>query len=451
MRYIGSIVRNQGYYNFVVNEYIDERGKINTASETQVLDDVRTCHPDWDCSQIEYAKQIAIWVAYNAGGNEALDELSDGRKTIWNLDLDQNIELRRDNKGFTTVNDYTAEDDFEEIGSVFPVRREDFETVADALNEKLRNAKTIIQEWIAEQEREYGVDSLADLTGEDLTDFINKANGLFPDFNNNNYGEIYGDAARTAAYLLKYVFAYTYLYKCLYRDIIGLMDEDEEIDVLSIGCGSKIDMAGLKLALLDTDRESAAYYGIDLKDWTNINGLNYCLFPDQGCFNAVDIIVFLRRENNPYNSIKSNIILFPYSMSELVEAGEPWNVVLDELPNRLMSDRVYIAANIRSGENETPDSEAFSRLIEAMENAGYILQDLIEVRGINTERKIYKLREDGSMLAQALNIGTTRAGVETIAGYLSSIKSIDKRIKCNAITGTEYIRYNIAKFIKEDE
>ncbi len=453
MRYVGKISKvnyyGNTYYNFEAKAYIDDRGKINRASESQVLDDIRGCHPDWNYDQIDRRdrNKITIWV-WNNVGNAVLDELSDGQKLIWDLDLNQNVELRRDQRGFTTVEDYTVETDFESIDSVFPVIREDYETVTGELNRKLTESKNSIDQWI---ENRFGVRNLTDYNGEDTDTVVEALNALFPDFNNPNYGEIYGDRDRTSAYLLKYGFAYTYLYKSLYNKIFELMDDDEKADVLSIGCGAKIDMAGLKLALLETNREKAAYYGIDLNDWTDNNNTNFCMFPDQGCFDAVNIVDFLERENDTYNSINSNIIIFPYSMSELVDAGVPWESVLNNLPGRLTSDKIYIAANIRSGGNEETDRRSFSELIARMTRAGYQQEGAtIEVRGIDGTIYINET-DDGGRLSETLNIGRTGDGTETVAGYLKSIKEYNNDIKCNAILGTKYIRYNIAKFTRGNE
>ncbi len=447
MRYVGYIEMNGGFYNFKVNHYIDGRGKINQASPSQVRDDMEN---RLDCTSImdRAENQITIWVLRDEG-NEALDQLSDGQKLIWNLDLN-NVTLRSDNSGFTTVTDYTAVDDFEDISSVFPVLIDDFGTVTDELADKLMNARGIVENWIAEKQTQYGVNNLRDLDGENKNIIVTELNNLFPDFDNPNYGEIYGNPYRTAAYLYKYGFAYTYLYKSMYRDILNLMDADENINVLSIGCGAKLDMAGLKLALLDTNREEAAYYGIDLNDWTNNDNENFCLFNEQGCFEVVNIIDYLTREINNYNAIKENIIVFPYSMSELVDAGEPWNTVLERLPGRLVSDIVYIASNIRAGRNEESDERAFSQLIEAMRNAGYVPQEpIIMVRGIENTMYISN-EEDGRSLSDALHIGDTNDNEDTVAGYLKSIKNIDDRIKCNALVGTKYIRYNVARFIRNN-
>ncbi len=446
MKYIGMISENNGYYNFLVKAYIDNRGKINMASPTQFLDDIRECHPDWNLGNVVFRNQITLWVLAGMG-NDSLDELADGRKVIWDLDLNQNVELRVDQQGFTTVGDYTDETDFVGIDSVFPVVREDYETVTGELRTKLTDSKNNINQWM---ENEFGVRNLADLNGEDTNHVVEEVNNLFPDFNDPDYGEIYGNPYRTSAYMLKYGFAYTYLYKSIYNKIFELMDDNERVDVLSIGCGSKIDMIGLKLALLDTNREKAAYYGIDLNDWTDNNNYNFCMFPEQGCFDAVSIIDFLERENNRYNSINSNIIIFPYSMSELVEAGEPWRVVLDNLPERLTSDEVYIATNIRSSGNEGEDIGNFSNLVDRMAEAGYQQEGaIVEVRGIDDLNYISET-EDGRQLSEALNIGSTRDGVETVAGYLGSIKDYDREIRCNAITRTGYIRYNIVKLTRRN-
>ena len=449
MIYVGLIEKEDGYYNFKVRHFIDERGKINEASPCQVKNDMEDYQ---DCSSIEdcFAARITIWVL-NSEGNERLDQLADGRKLIWNLDPN-NITLRGDRKAFTTVTNYTAEENFREISSVFPVKKENFESVTDELLGKLNIARGKIEEWIEEKQRQYGVNNLADLEGEYKKAIVTDVNNLFPDYNNSEYGRIYGDIYKTAAYLYKYGFAYTYLYKSMYRDLFALMHEDEEIKVLSIGCGAKIDLAGLKLALLDTSRNWAAYHGIDLNDWTNNDSTNFCLFPDQGCFEEGNIIEILNRENVSYNDIEENIIVFPYSMSELVDADEPWSAVLNNLPGRLISDRVYIASNIRLRDNERIDDNAFSQLIGAMNNAGYELQEPVtSVRNINNPMYYISDIDDGGKLADALKIGTTRDADTTVAGYLQSIKNIDESITCNAITSTKYISYNIAKFIRNNE
>ena len=447
MRYIGSISNNMGYYNFNVKSFINEMGKICKVSGNQVLDDVRDSHSDWDYGQIKYGNEITIYVD-KSEGNDDLDRLSDGRKLVLNIDLDNSIQMRRDKQGFSTAKNYTGVNQFEDLNEVFQVKRDDYEKVIIELNDKIRKARDTVERWMEMKKQDYGVDDLRSLEGDKKASIVSDINDLFPDYNNPGYGEIYENNEKTAAYFLKYTYAYTYLYKSLFGDIFRLMGEDEPIDVLSIGCGSKVDMAGLKLALLDTNREKASYYGIDLNDWTKND---YCLFKDQGCFDVVNIKDFLRTDDNDYNAIKSNVVIFPYSMSELADVKEPWEVLLNELPKRLKSNTIYIASNIRSGDNEKKDESCFKELIEAIEAEGYVLQQpIILKRGI--ERVSYiKETEDGIVLYRELNIGSTNSSEDTVAGYLQSIKNIDtKGISCNATTGASYIRYNIAKFSKEE-
>ncbi len=461
MKYVGIIQKKQGnslntwFYNFIVMEYIDDkRGIIRKASDRQIFDDIKRYCPKYyneNRSKLDKCSdnnQITIWV--KAGNsNEGLDELADGRKLVWNLNLENNVELRVDKLGLTTVKDYTWDNDIDEINSSFLIARDNYEKVTGELKRKLVDSKSQIEQWIQRKEKEYSV-KIHSISSKVNKEVVEKINELFPDFNKPNYVEIYGDPDRTAAYLLKYGFAYTYLYKSIYKNIMELMDENEKIDVLSIGCGARIDMLGLKLAILDTNKEKAAYYGIDLNDWTDNNKTNFCLFPQEGCFEEADITDFLGRDNNTYNHINSNIILFPYSMSELVDNVIAWNSVLNNLPARLTSKNVYVATNIRSYGNEEKDEKSFLGLVSKMEEAGYRrMGDICSVRGIDGVANICDT-EEGKKLAEALNIGSTKDNEETVAGYLQSIKRYDKNnIKCNPILSADYIRYNIAKFTKE--
>lgn len=117
----------------------------------------------------------------------------------------------------------------------------------------------------------------------------------------------YSDENIQQYYLLRYAYGYEFEYSTMYDDLFKLyMNINQDISVLSIGCGAGLDARGLYNKHMLGRRNRCLYTGIDIIDWNyrfNHTGIQY--------YND-DIIEWLEEQER----LNINILFFPKSIGE---------------------------------------------------------------------------------------------------------------------------------------
>lgn len=243
-----------------------------------------------------------------------------------------------------------------EIGSskknmrVFDQKMKDASRLFD---ESVKSVKSVHQDW----------------TEKEILDYIQKR---IPDYSSEESIPVdeYKDEVFQSIYLMKYGMAYTYLYYKMYSTFFETYvleeKENEPIKVLALGCGTKIDLLGLKLAAAFLEvKNPIYYYGVDYKDWTE---KDMCFLNEEGCFHVCGAQDFLKDKDNIYDY---NVVTFPYSLSEIrgLNKGVVFKDVRDNLGKNSNSKNIYILTNIRDNDNyKCIDIDSLNQIVDTMEN-----------------------------------------------------------------------------------
>jgi len=446
---------NNSKVNYIlnINSYVQQNGRLNRVYDgeefIQLMQD--TTGSNHDAVNKVTGNMITIASASSKTGFPELAALI-GKNVILEVELTSGIKIYKDhmnNFRYCLNLKYTG-GDVTKIGLITLIN--DIQCSLDNIIEKyeklLSKCKDQLEVEIKEKDKNE--------SKEDVDSFIES---LDPDYQRKDedggyetaVDKIYKDKWRSIYYLLKYGYAYPYLYYYIYRDILSrIFFNYENIDVMSIGCGSKMDLLGLKLAMNKLGyKNKVSYYGIELGDW-NKNDL--CIFTGDGSiYDNSNIVDYLNSTENIY----ANVIMFPYSLSELVdrdyETGgmTPWEHICDKLPGKLVCNRIYIATPIKKGGTTLQTGEEYlDDLASEMINCGYEKVGETRVRnGADSSSKFPRPISDEMSLRDKLgyNInGSVKTFMDGLADRVNTDE--DTKIKSSPISNNFIIGYQIYVF-----
>lgn len=178
---------------------------------------------------------------------------------------------------------------------------------------------------------------------------------------------VYSNKKVQQLYLLRYAYGYSYEYKEIYKEVLRRMGEQEQLSVVSVGCGSMIDYWSLIQALSAEQQSDSVvnYVGIDKADWkyrfSNRKQDNMRYF-----FNSNAVTRFA---NNP--KFVSDIYFFPKSISEFSEK-EIQQIAACFEKKPIEKDRFFICVSLRnSDEKRSLDMAKTKILTESIERNGF--------------------------------------------------------------------------------
>lgn len=165
-------------------------------------------------------------------------------------------------------------------------------------------------------------------------------------------------------YLLRYMFSYGFEYYLMYRDLIGLIQPDDGLSVISIGCGNGIDYWSLRRALGSRGRGNlpVSYTGFDVIDWSDrafrlAASDRECIpsceehSPNRG-YIWQDAGPFLRGRARE-GRFEADVICFPKSILEIPKHPESWQALKEAL-GAIQGDEFYLAFSRPSNIADSP-------------------------------------------------------------------------------------------------
>lgn len=223
-------------------------------------------------------------------------------------------------------------------------------------------------------------------------------NGIRPDYTQDLHRQLYY-LRFASAYIIEYFLAYKYIFGS------GKITPQNNIAVLSIGCGAMLDLIGFEFArryTLGFESSIPHYYGVDLIDWQ----CPEAKIIDSSVFLNKGIEHVLPASDLPY---RLDILFFPKSVSEIPQ--ECLNSFIDSLDGNDLNSRVCIV-NSRRGSSKTDRIKvtAFSKAIARKCGYKIVTQEYINFSG-DSERYLstfcpgsYEYDKDlGSWLNQLVN------------------------------------------------
>jgi hypothetical protein len=142
----------------------------------------------------------------------------------------------------------------------------------------------------------------------------------------------YADPFVQKLYILKYYWAYMCEYRTLYRKLIPLL-EGAAANVIAIGCGSEVDLAGLFFA--SNQSTASKYHGYDLVNWSikpTFPGISRGF--TEGCASQL----------NENANTDANIVIFPKSLGDISDSS--FNRIKEALRNAGFASRRLVLASV---------------------------------------------------------------------------------------------------------
>lgn len=180
----------------------------------------------------------------------------------------------------------------------------------------------------------------------------------------------YSDINIQQLYLLRYAFAYAFEYKSMFLDLFKRKTYEEEIHVMSLGCGNAIDYWSLVQALKDIGEWQCKvhYRGIDAIDW------NYKIAPRKRDY------FWVEEENaaltlQEYDTLPFDVYFFPKSISEFSE--QDFDIICNCFSReRIEKDEFHIMISLRLDSGSmNRDMRRSKMLVEAIKRNGYTTRD----------------------------------------------------------------------------
>lgn len=155
-------------------------------------------------------------------------------------------------------------------------------------------------------------------------------------YNWNIYGRDYSSLPNRLGYSyvynIKYIYEYEKAFRTLFAEDAGLLLH-QDISVISAGCGSKQDYAGLRLALGNENKEDVRvrYFGYDLQNWdqdveqqTNMKTIMCPFTLSDSCISVIrtgeegNFLSYIHNLRENGIKINPDIIIFPTSFTDIV-------------------------------------------------------------------------------------------------------------------------------------
>ena len=187
----------------------------------------------------------------------------------------------------------------------------------------------------------------------------------------------YSDKWNRGAYALRYFYAYIFEYINMFMDLLDMKMPEEELNILSIGCGAKIDAWALQEALkIQGIKKRVRYTGIDKEDWGRDG---YCpvtesFIIDEPTFYNCTAGSFLTNQTN----LDYDVYLFPKSIGDIFffdsNGGDFCRIKKAFERNTISKKSFYIVSSmIRYDDENRDDITALEELIYCIENNGFKL------------------------------------------------------------------------------
>lgn len=182
----------------------------------------------------------------------------------------------------------------------------------------------------------------------------------------------YGNLLVQQNYMLRFFPAYLVEYYCMYKGLIRFNFLQDQLKVLSIGCGCGVDLWGLNFAVQDTGgdpHERINYTGVDLTNWHYQDDLGIAA----AWFINQDITTWTEMDDDDYN-----VFIFPKCIGEFPEPV--FNSICQIFENtQFTENRVCGLCSLMERGLEA-DQARFRRIAQIMQNThGYqCLDDLDE-------------------------------------------------------------------------
>ncbi len=215
-----------------------------------------------------------------------------------------------------------------------------------------------------------------------MQEFINKKmNEIYEDFNRNlkeekqycvlkkfrfdgNNIPDYKNEILQQYYLLKYLPAYFAEYYYIYLKVIDSNFLVNNFNILSIGCGSGIDLWSIHYAIknLKCDKK-IRYTGLDIIEWEYWDDCS-----EESYFIEQDVNDLIRLDENKYN-----IIVFPKSIGEF--SLNSFNSLKEAINNTdFTSERIILIVSMRI-KRVYSDLERVKNIVSIFEDLGYIVKE----------------------------------------------------------------------------
>jgi len=174
----------------------------------------------------------------------------------------------------------------------------------------------------------------------------------------------YSDPFVQQLYVLKYYWAYLCEYRTLYATLLPLLD-GEPPNVISIGAGSEVDLAGLYFA--SGQSEHINYHGYDVVDWQIKPNLPTAARKfTHGCASGLACT----------SPSPSNVILFPKSLGDITQPA--FEAIKNAFQTTSFTARRLVLASV----HPASDNPARYRTDVAR------FRELVEIMGAKTRRKV---------------------------------------------------------------
>lgn len=154
----------------------------------------------------------------------------------------------------------------------------------------------------------------------------------------------YADIHVQQYYLLRYAYAYAFEYKKMYEFLFQRFYPQDQINVMSIGCGTMLDYWALGRILEQSARSNCRinYIGIDQIGW-------HYLIPAR----RRDTVFFCQNdvvdEFSQYASLDSDVYFFPKSISEFSDV-DFWTLCKYFEETYIIKNQIHIMISVRSDE-----------------------------------------------------------------------------------------------------
>ncbi len=151
-----------------------------------------------------------------------------------------------------------------------------------------------------------------------IEDEENLCNLLNLDYTNNNQNVDYSNILTQGIYLLRYAYAYIFEYKLMYTELLD-MYEKNNINILSIGCGTCIDFDALLLLKDKLNKrftKGLTYTGIDPVCWNDNLKHKYFTTDKKSKLNCIQSNLEDYCNNKDITKL-IDVLVFPKSISEI--------------------------------------------------------------------------------------------------------------------------------------
>lgn len=316
------------------------------------------------------------------------------------------------------------------------------------------------------KERASGViEQILNLCFKNFTDAIqNHDASLIKPFNFSNHTD-YSDPVVRSFYILKYFYAYFFefleIFQLLFKELNRININFENINIVSFGSGSLVDLIALALLVPDlTDQLSIKYFGFDAEDWEmyieNLPSNIEHRFIKGNFFEKF-------HEEDTFKEDGVNILIFPNSIDDAIK-------YYDDLKN-IINDKLFVNSGLFSVITTFPkdrlqsdESTEFDKLIALLDSgfkANTMFRSRLSIKNRKTDNPDMGITADSTYPSYPNRIfqALTNANIEQLCPKYSKCMShclkreqkqcIEER-RPIPILKYKYIKYRIEVFFNDN-